>query len=97
MKTPPHVEQEARQAMTSRRQPKTPERGAAATGDPLPVFVLDMEEQPDTGSIALYGCTSDRRSVMLTVQGFSYYFTVSADGGAITKAGLRRDVSLQGM
>lgn len=89
------IAEQALPQMASRRQPKTPERGAA-TGDTLPVFVLDMEEQPETGSIALYGCTFDRRSVMLTVEGFSYYFTISADGGAITKAGLRSDVSANG-
>lgn len=66
---------------------------SGAEGEVLQVFVLDMEEQADTGTIALYGCTPDRRSVVLTVEGFAYHFTISAGNGIITDAGLRSDVS----
>lgn len=69
---------------------------SAGAGEPevLQVFVLDMEEETDAGTIVLYGCTPDRRSVMLTVAGFRYYFVVGAGAGsrAIGSSGLRSDV-----
>jgi hypothetical protein len=60
--------------------------------DVLQVFVLDTEEQAETGTIGIYGCTRDRRSVMLTVEGFQYHFTLSAADGVFTATGLRSEV-----
>lgn len=53
-----------------------------------------MEERSDAGSIVLYGCTRDRRSVVLTVEGFRFYFLVgAAESGVIGSSDLRSDVS----
>jgi len=80
----PHRSAQRKRARTTEAEPEL-----------LQAFVLDIEEQQGDGAgIILYGCTPDRRSVMLTVKGFKQYFTVSTadDSGAITAAGLRSDV-----
>lgn len=79
------------------KRARTIDPGTAAAGEAevLQVFVLDMEERSDAASIVLYGCTRDRRSVMLTVEGFRFYFLVgAAESGVIGSSGLRSDVSV---
>ena len=73
----------------SRKRPRSTSattKEAVDDGATLQVFVVDMEEVDS--NVYIYGCTQDRRSVLLRAAGFRYSFTLqvpesamAADGG----------------
>lgn len=56
------------------------------------MFVLDIEEVGRGGEIYIYGCTNDRKSVLLSLAGFRYSFFVELPAGVVTSHGLSPDV-----
>src|SRR6056297_3125306 len=56
------------------------------------IFVLDIEEVGRGGEIYIYGCTNDRKSVLLSLAGFRYSFFVELPAGVVTSHGLSPDV-----
>ncbi len=64
---------------------------ASSSAQPLHVFVLDIAEATNGGGMLLYGCTADRQSVLLRVQGFRHSFFLEIPG-LVSAAGLPREV-----